>query len=116
MGWRQQTPSSVGVHGQITPLGLSFPICKKKKKKREELNQNSSSLGQSPAGELVKETITQAALLRPEQNSGEGSRDSVVFIGALDELRQAVQHLSGALTAAGRLSHLNTWAAPVFCF
>lgn len=33
MGWRQGTPSSVGVHGQMTPLGLSFPICKKKKKK-----------------------------------------------------------------------------------
>lgn len=30
-GWRQGTPSSVGVHGQITALGLHFPICKKKK-------------------------------------------------------------------------------------
>ena len=48
--------------------------------------------------------------------SGVGPRDSVVFIGALDELRQAVQHLSGALTATGHLSSLDTWAAPVFCF
>ena len=73
MGWRQGTPSSVGVHGQITPLGLSFPICKKKKK-WEELNQNSSSLGQSPIEELVKETITQVALLRPEPNFWGGAQ------------------------------------------
>lgn len=116
MGWRQGTPSSVGVHGQITPLGLCFPNCKKKRKKREELNQNSSSLGQSPIGELVKDTINQVALLCPEQNFWGGAQRLRDFHRCLACLRQAVQHLSGALTATGSLSNLDTWAEPAFCF
>lgn len=57
-----------------SPLWASVSLFVKKKKKWEELNQNSSSLGQSPIEELVKETITQVALLRPEQNFWGGAQ------------------------------------------